>query len=1272
MKILNKILNIIVVFAITVSNFSFLPTVFAEGETNAELADGQVVGDSKEAGGTTNPGDVYLSKKVSATDEDGVYDVTLKTKGKNKVTTESQEVPIYAVVVFDRSGSMQNDYCNFFSALFNGCSWGQFIYKWDNAVAGAKEFARTLLNTYSKAEISLVTFATNVSSTEFANRNLDNANFGSPGGNTEIGKALREANRLLDSAPASANKYIVVISDGAPTDGNAYVTQANYAKEQGYEIFAIGYEDEGTALKNMVSDPKNTHYSDGNAFNISEVFSNIIDNIEVITPAATSATLSDVIGDNFEYVEGSAKLDGNAVTPTIDGKKVSYYINEVNETEKIFTFKIRLNNVDAPGLYDTNGEAKVEYPDGPVVINDTPQVNVKGYTYKVNYLEDGTNTVLETQEVRIDKLRNKTYSENAKEIAGYNYDAATKEITISEDNQEINFYYTKKTDYNYTVNYLEQGTNEVLHTAKPVSNKTYKETITETAEVISGYNVVGSETQEFVLDEYNKEINFYYTKKNNLVYTVEYYKDEVLNDVAHYINSKEYGNKTYKDSITSDMIDVNMFKPSFGYQDGVIKTTMPYEIIDGRNVIQVLYNKRNDLQYTVKYVDSVTKEEIINSELRDNKTYLETYEETAKDAPFGYNAAAEATKSITLTDDNMTLVFEYSKKNDFNYIVKYVDKDTKEEIAERKTKGNVTYNSEITETAKDITGYNLEGENTQTFNVDEYDKTITFEYSKKTDYNYIVKYIDKDTKEEISERKTKGNVTYNSEITETAKDITGYNLEGNSTQTFNVDEYDKTITFEYSKKTDYNYTVNYLEQGTNEVLHTAKPVSNKTYKETITETAEVISGYNVVGSETQEFVLDEYNKEINFYYTKKNNLVYTVEYYKDEVLNDVAHYINSKEYGNKTYKDSITSDMIDVNMFKPSFGYQDGVIKTTMPYEIIDGRNVIQVLYNKRNDLQYTVKYVDSVTKEEIINSELRDNKTYLETYEETAKDAPFGYNAAAEATKSITLTDDNMTLVFEYSKKNDFNYIVKYVDKDTKEEIAERKTKGNVTYNSEITETAKDITGYNLEGENTQTFNVDEYDKTITFEYSIKTDLSYTVNYYDRTNNEYLGYIKNNGMTYKSLVDIDDIDVNFKRPNGYKDGVVETELPYMIIDGENIIDVFYSIKDDLTYRVEYYYDNVIDDSKTEEYENIVYGTIINKYPDKLTDGYKFDKDSGELVVTDDKDNVIKVYYTKIEEEIAAPNTGVSAKDYLFLILGMLPLGLLSIKRELDKVSIMK
>lgn len=920
MKVLKKVLNIIVVFAITVSNFSFIPTVFAEGEgeTTTEYADGEVVGGLKEAGDYTNPGDVYLSKEVSATDEDGVYDVTLKTKGKNDESTTSMSTPVYAVVVFDKSGSMGDYTCNRTQAAAGKCVRGERVYKFTNAVAGAKKFAEVLFNNFDNAEVAYAIFSNSSTPTKFFTNYEDldnNLRFGTIYGDTAIAKGIHDANVLLDSKEGE-NKFIVIMSDGAPTDGEAYKAEIEYANNHGYKVYAIAYEDEGTVLREMVDKPVETHYSTGSVSDIISKFETIAEQITVVSPAATGATLSDVIGDNFEYVEGSAKLDGNAVTPTIDGKKVSYYINEVNETEKVFTFKIRLSNVDAPGLYDTNGEAKVEYPDGPVVINDTPQVNVKGYTYKVNYLEDGTNNVLETQEVRIDKLKNKTYSENAKEITGYNYDAATKSITISEDNQEINFYYTKKNDYNYTVNYLEQGTNKVLHTAKPVSNRTYKETITETAEVISGYNVVGSDTKEFVLDEYNKEINFYYIKKNNLVYTVEYYKDEVLNDVAHYINSKEYGNKTYKDSITSDMIDVNMFKPSFGYQDGVIETTMPYEIIDGRNVIQVLYNKRNDLQYTVKYVDSVTKEEIINSELRDNKTYLETYEETAKDAPFGYNVATEATKSITLTDDNMTLVFEYSKKNDFNYIVKYIDKDTKEEIAERKTKGNVTYNSEITETAKDITGYNLEGDSTQTFNVDEYDKTITFEYS--------------------------------------------------------------------------------------------------------------------------------------------------------------------------------------------------------------------------------------------------------------------------------------------------------------------------------------------------------------------IKNDLSYTVNYYTKDNNKDLGHMNVSGITYKTLIDIDDIDVNLKRPAGYKDGVVVTNLPYMIIDGENIIDVFYSIKDDLTYRVEYYYDGVIDDSKTEEYENIVYGTVINQYPEKLVDGYKFDKNSGKLVVTDDKDNVIKVYYTKIEEEVSAPNTGVNTNDYLFFILGMLPLGLLSIKRELDKVSVMK
>ena len=52
-------------------------------------------------------------------------------------------------------------------------------------------------------------------------------------------------------------------------------------------------------------------------------------------------------------------------------------------------------------------------------------------------------------------------------------------------------------------------------------------------------------------------------------------------------------------------------------------------------------------------------------------------------------------------------------------------------------------------------------------------------------------------------------------------------------------------------------------------------------------------------------------------------------------------------------------------------------------------------------------------------------------------------------------------------------------------------------------------------------------------------------------------------------------------------------------------------MKDTFGYTVEYYYDGVKDDSKTETL-SATFGEVINTYADKVIDGYKFDHDSGK------------------------------------------------------------
>ena len=180
-------------------------------------------------GSLTTDGDVLVTKTVSKTATDGEYEIKFRIEGKDVKETTTSTKPIYAVVVFDRSGSMERVKCRF---LFSGCK----EVKFSSAVDGARVFARTLINRFSNANLSLVAFddvvevLTNPNGDGFINGNFDSVRFGSPDGVTNLTGALNKARDLLDAKTGDYTKYVVVISDGAPTDSDGYAT-ASAAKE---------------------------------------------------------------------------------------------------------------------------------------------------------------------------------------------------------------------------------------------------------------------------------------------------------------------------------------------------------------------------------------------------------------------------------------------------------------------------------------------------------------------------------------------------------------------------------------------------------------------------------------------------------------------------------------------------------------------------------------------------------------------------------------------------------------------------------------------------------------------------------------------------------------------------------------------------------------------------------------------------------------------------------------------------------------------------------
>lgn len=322
-------------------------------------------------GNLVKQGDIQINKTVSKIDDNGNYKVTFEVKGKDVETHTSNKKDVYAVVVLDKSNSMCNSY---------NCSRDE---KWTNAVNGAKTFAKTLHEKLPNAKIALVTFADKDGFLgifdnayndaqvlrNFDNKDFSNVNFGTPNGGTNLYAGLYEANELLTASniKKDAIKYVVVISDGEPTlyyDDNGYTkgpgsymdaTTERKTKEmaktvqKSAEVFAIGYDYNGTILSEVASGADHVYLSDPTT--IVTKFTDIA-TIMGKANAGTDAVLTDNIGAKFVMTDAQ-------------GNKYTSEKFDITEAGKTFSFNIKINEDDITedGWYPTNADFELTYTD---------------------------------------------------------------------------------------------------------------------------------------------------------------------------------------------------------------------------------------------------------------------------------------------------------------------------------------------------------------------------------------------------------------------------------------------------------------------------------------------------------------------------------------------------------------------------------------------------------------------------------------------------------------------------------------------------------------------------------------------------------------------------------------------------------------------------------------------------------------------------------------------------------------------------------------------
>ena len=310
-------------------------------------------------------------------------------------------------------------------------------------------------------------------------------------------------------------------------------------------------------------------------------------------------------------------------------------------------------------------------------IPEEPETSVKHH-YKVeHYTEnlDGTYSKVEKDTVVSEDVEIGTkVSYKINNYDGFTFDESkteNKDSTVPDNNNlVVKLYYTRRNDLSYTVYYKEQGTEKELAGAKVVDGQTFGNVVTENAIDIDGYNKVNPTSANIKITTGTNEHTFYYTKKNDLSYTVNYLKKDT-NNVLH--DAKTVENKTFEEIITASVNGNAIEKPETidGYNCiEVDKETLTIGTDISKNVINFYYTKRNDLSYTVYYKEQRTEKELANAKVVDGKTFGDVVTENAIDID-GYNKVNPTSADITITTGTNEYTFYYTKRNDLSYTVNY-------------------------------------------------------------------------------------------------------------------------------------------------------------------------------------------------------------------------------------------------------------------------------------------------------------------------------------------------------------------------------------------------------------------------------------------------------------------------------------------------------------------------------------------------------------------------------------------------------------------------
>ena len=625
------------------------------------------------------------------------------------------------------------------------------------------------------------------------------------------------------------------------------------------------------------------------------------------------------------------------------------------------------------------------------------------------YIDENTNQEIVTAITETYK-EGDTYTTEKKSFEGYTFTKDTKNTSgvVERENIEVIYYY-KKISAGVEVKYIDQVTKAEIATPNEYSGLE-KDPYTTTPKEVVGYELVlipDNASGEMTVDKIT--VVYEYRLLSNV--TTKYIDENTNIEIVEAVVDTYKEGDTYTTEKKS--FDGYTFTKDSGNLSG---------IVERENIEVIYYYKKLAAGIEVKFIDQVTGEEIATSV---TKTGLENdpYTTEPKEVD-GYELVVIPKNSTgKMKVEKTTIIYEYRKLSDV--VTRYIDENTGLEIVDsvqNTYKEGDTYTTE----KKSFDGYTFTKDTNNTKGTVQREDIEVIYYYKKTSAGIEAIYIDQVTGEEIAESVVKTGLENDAYTTE-AKKIDGYELVVtplNANGKMTVDK----ITIKYKYRKLANVTTKHIDANTGKEI--VADVVN-TYKEgdEYQVLPQSLPGYTLV-EEPEEKTGIMGREDITKVFKYKKISSGLVVKYVDEISNEL---LDEKTYtGNE--KDIINLEELAFENYMLTKRPADSTVELTVePQE--------RYFYYKKI-VNLDVVGIDKETGEELYSKV----QSGVEGTEYTTEPITIpGYDILEEPeNKNGIYKKDSDKVIYVYSKIAG-NVIVRYVDKDTNENLDGYEIKGHV-----------------------------------------------------------------------------------------------------------------------------------------------------------------------------------------------------------------------------------